>query len=294
MTCFNRRETTLRCLRELALQEVPDGYRLEVYLTDDGSSDGTGDAVRSEFPHVHVLQGDGNLYWCGGTRMAWQAATPSDYYLWLNDDVVLRPGAIRELIRVHDESGDGRCIVVGATCDPDTKATVTGGMRRQSWHNVRVISPASLPQLCDSINGNIVLVPHAADAIVGGLDPVYTHFFADGDYGLRARKAGIPVLLTPCHLGECRLNPVAGTSFDSQLSFHRRWQKLLGPKGYRPPRQWWAFVSAHAPHPKTLYWATPYVLFLIEGLFGGRIRIRRHVRRPNDAHLQGASAGGST
>ncbi|MBX3427101.1 MAG: glycosyltransferase family 2 protein [Pirellulales bacterium] len=285
LTCFNRRETTLRCLRALAEQAVPAGHELRIYLTDDGSTDGTGDAVRNEFPAATVLQGDGNLYWCGGTRLAWDAACPSDYYLWLNDDVELQPGAIETLVQVQRDSGDPRTIVVGATRDPDTKATVTGGMRRQSWHNVRVISPAGLPQMCDSINGNIVLVPHAADEIIGGLDPAYTHFFADGDYGLRARKAGLPVLLAPQHLGECKLNPVANTSFDANLSFRRRWQKLLGPKGYRPPRQWWAFVRAHAPRPKVLYWATPYALFLVESLFGGRVRLRRHVRRPNDAFV---------
>src|SRR5687767_12507951 len=90
MTCFNRRETTLRCLRSLAEQELPEGCNLRVYLTDDGSSDGTGDAVRSEFPEATVLNGDGNQYWVGGTLMAWDAARPADFYLWLNDDVRLR------------------------------------------------------------------------------------------------------------------------------------------------------------------------------------------------------------
>ena len=67
ITCFNRRETTLRCLRALYEQELPAGAMLRVVLTDDGSSDGTGDAVRTEFPGVVVLQGDGNQYWVGGT-----------------------------------------------------------------------------------------------------------------------------------------------------------------------------------------------------------------------------------
>lgn len=280
ITCFNRRETTLRCLRSLFAQELPVGAMLRVALTDDGSSDGTGDAVRREFPQVTVLQGDGGQYWVGGTLMAWEAARPAKFYLWLNDDVQLRDGALRTLLEVHDCSTDGSTIVVGATCDPDAGNTCTGGMRRRGWYDVSVMEPTDQPQLCDSINGNIVLVPQEAEERIGVLNPAYTHFFADGDYGIRARKAGVPVLLAPGHLGECRLNPLANSSFDVNLPLRQRWQRMLGPKGYRPPRQWWAFVHAHAPRPKVAYWLAPYVLFGLESLTGGKVRLRRNVRRP--------------
>jgi GT2 family glycosyltransferase len=281
MTCFNRRETTLTCLRALLRQqEPPTNYAIRVVLTDDGSTDGTAEAVRREFPEIAVLPGDGKLYWVGGTELAWDAAAPADFYLWLNDDVRLRPNAIKALVDVYEASGDPGTIVVGATCDPDVGKTCTGGMRRDGWYNVSVMQPTDDVQMCDSINGNIVLVPRAAEERIGRLDPAYTHFFADGDYGIRARKAGLPVLLAPGHLGECRLNPVAGSSFDRELPLRERWRKMFGPKGYRPPKQWWAFVKAHAPRPKVAYWAMPYVLFGVESLFGARVRLRRNVQRP--------------
>ncbi len=45
MTCHNRRETTLRCLRELEAQTLPAGWNMRTYLVDDGSTDGTSAAV---------------------------------------------------------------------------------------------------------------------------------------------------------------------------------------------------------------------------------------------------------
>ena len=39
MTCHNRRESTLECLRSLRDQTNTMGYELSVHLTDDGSSD---------------------------------------------------------------------------------------------------------------------------------------------------------------------------------------------------------------------------------------------------------------
>jgi GT2 family glycosyltransferase len=164
-------------------------------------------------------------------------------------------------------------------------------MRRTSWHNVRVLEPTDAVQMCDSINGNIVLVPRTAEERIGRLDPIYTHFFADADYGMRARRQGIPVLLAPGHLGECRLNSLAGSSFDARLSVRERWRRMFGPKGYRPPRQWWAFVHAHAPRPKAAYWAVPYVLFGVESLLGGRVSLRRNVKRPMDVRTLSTLSG---
>lgn len=282
MTCHNRRALTLQSLHSLAEQDLPAGYALRVYLTDDGSTDGTSEAVRREFPEVTVIPGDGNLYWVRGTLKSWQAAHPAPFYLWFNDDVDLRRDAVRVMLDVYQGARDPAAIIVGATCDPHTGKTCTGGMIRKSWRNTRVIDPADRPLMVDTCNGNILLVPRAAEDRLGMIDGRYTHCFADCDYGLRARRVGIPLLLTPGHLGKCELNRLANTSFDSNLPVRERWGKLFGPKGYRPPDQWWTFVREHAPRPKVFYWAAPYVLFLVEALFGGKLRLRRYLRRPQE------------
>jgi GT2 family glycosyltransferase len=285
ITVFNRRETTLLGLRSLFAQELPAGHRLRVILADDGSTDGTSEAVSREFPEVEILRGDGNLYWVGGMQLAWRAARPADFYFWFNDDVDLRPGALLKLLEIYEASGSSETIAVGATCDPVAKKTCTGGIRRRSWHNVRVMDPNGEVQMCDSINGNIVLVPRQAEERIGMMDDRFTHIFADADYGIRARKCGIPVLLAPDHLGECQLNSLRNTTFDPNLTIRERWKRFFGPKGYRPPDEWWVFVHRHAPHPKVLYWAAPYAIFGIEALIGGKVRLRRNLQRPMEMKL---------
>jgi len=282
ITCHNRRETTLRALQSLREQSLPDGCSLRILLTDDGSTDGTGDAVRSQFPEVTVLQGDGNLFWAGGTSLAWEAAGEADFYLWLNDDVVLFPHTLATLFHTYREAGQSSAIIVGATRDPVSNKTSTGGIRRRSWHNCFVMEPEDKAKPCDAFSGNIVLIPQQAKQELGYLDPAFRHFFADADYGMRAKQKGIVCLLAAGHLGACQLNPLTNSSFDTKLSFRQRWQKMFGAKGYRPPREWWAFVRAHAPRPKTLYWAIPYLLFVVEGAFGGKVRLRRNVKHPAD------------
>lgn len=128
-TCFNRREITLRALDSLYNQLLPTGYSLEICLVDDGSTDGTSDAVRSSFPHVTVLNGSGNLYWAGGMRFGWDEYVKNkdiDYLLVFNDDVDLYANALNTLITAAKEVnklGDTPYVITGAFIEPNTKET---------------------------------------------------------------------------------------------------------------------------------------------------------------------------
>ncbi len=90
MTCHNRREKTVACLESLMRQEPVEGLELTVWLVDDGSTDGTAEAVQRVVPGIRLMTGSGSLFWCGGMRAAWAAAagTQPEAYLWLNDDVI--------------------------------------------------------------------------------------------------------------------------------------------------------------------------------------------------------------
>ena len=50
MTCYNRKDTTIACLDALMEQDIMDDIHLQVYLVDDGCTDGTGEAVRNRYP----------------------------------------------------------------------------------------------------------------------------------------------------------------------------------------------------------------------------------------------------
>jgi GT2 family glycosyltransferase len=69
----NRREETLQCLRSLARAES-SGLDLHVIIVDDGSTDGTAEAVATQFPDVEIIRGDGSLWYTAGTNRGIQAA----------------------------------------------------------------------------------------------------------------------------------------------------------------------------------------------------------------------------
>lgn len=289
MTCHNRRETTLSCLRALARQEGIGRVQVQVYLVDDGSCDGTGDAVRQAFPDVKVLEGDGNLYWAGGTRVAFDEAMKSDYdyYLWLNDDTTLDPRAVRIVLdtaRVIRGTRGRDGIVVGSTCDPETGERTYGGdapgnpsepRRRQP------IEPSNKPQRCVTFNGNCVFIPRSIVAAVGSVSPDFTHYLGDTDYGLRAAAKGFSSWIVPGFAGTCPANPNANRWTSPELSLRQRWRLLHSPKGF-PPREWLIFNRRHAG----LRWIPAMLKLYIRVLCPSLWRVLKRTRPKNSSALR--------
>jgi GT2 family glycosyltransferase len=250
LTCYNRREATGDCIKAVLSQKDISGIDVKVYLLDDASTDGTGEAVRNRFPHVKLLKGNGNLYWCGGMRMAWSEAMKKDYdyYLWLNDDTRIYENTLRDMIDTAEaiRKTDGRDgIVVGSTRDPDTGKQTYGGVRRiGKTLGFDLIEPQDKPLRCDTMNGNCVLVPKAVARVTGNLSGKFTHAIADTDYGLRAGKDGFSCWVTPGYIGECRRNPPPEWT-NPEIPLYKRLKNLRDPKGL-PPGQWTEFARRHA------------------------------------------------
>jgi GT2 family glycosyltransferase len=269
LTCHNRRDKTLACLEAL----LPQNDSLQVYLVDDGSTDGTGAAVQTHYPQVKVIPGNGNLFWNGGMSLAFATAMQSnyDYYLWLNDDTLLYPDAISRLLETAQQHD--RAIVVGAVQDPQSGILSYGGYRRaQGWHPLKfeLVPPQDTAQPCLTFNGNCVLVPRSAVEAIGNLDPSFTHSTGDLDYGLRFQQQGGSVWLAPGFLGNCEYNPLRHQAWEAAgLSLRERWHKINQPRGL-PMREWQVFARRHAGVFWRLYWLLPYVRLVLKSL-GDRV-----------------------
>lgn len=285
MTCFNRRARTLDCLRSLYRQVHLEDVAIRVFLVDDGSVDGTAEAVRAAFPDVNVTRADGQRFWNGGMRLAFQTASAErfDYFLWLNDDVTLRDDAISILLRTHAwcaGMGQVASIIVGGTRNPADGQTSYGGWRRaRKGFGVRLekIPVANRPIQCDTMNGNCVLLPASVVERVGELESRFTHGMGDFDYGLRAGYAGCSIWVAPEFVGDCVQNTGKGLWTDESLPVAERWRKLLGPKGI-PPGEWFVYTRRHGGWLWPLLWISPYLKFWLRSARTGFVRMREDRR----------------
>jgi len=271
LTVHNRREITLSCLQALFATTLPKNVDMDVYLTDDGSKDGTAQTVRDAYPGVTVLHGDGSLFWNGGMRLAFGEALRKgyDYYLWLNDDTQLLAHALESMLGTSMLLQDRQvnpAIVVGTTVDPVSKAPTYAGRNSRSWLRpfyFDLVVAENEPVECDTLNGNFVLIPSAVTKRVGNLDSVFTHGIGDFDYGLRARAAGCSVWVNPGGIGYCKWNPDKQAQF-SKLS--ERIKAVIHPKKY-PLKAWWIFCWRYGGPLKLMHWIRPYLKAISPHLF---------------------------
>lgn len=275
LTSYNRKALTLQCLGALAASAQQASVQLSAILVDDRSTDGTAAAVRERFPWVEVVEGTGTLYWNRGMRLGFDLALRrhADYYLWINDDTHLVPGALASLLvqsRVLCTRESRPVIVVGATAEREGGTISYGGRvapSRIKRFNYRLVWSATDPMPCDAIEGNCVLIPRQIASDVGNLDPVFEHAMGDTDYGLRAQRAGYKLFVAAGVAGYCSPNAMGGTYFDTSLPLRQRWKLMMSRKGL-PVRSWLHFSRRHGGLMWPLYFAWPYVRVLASGLIG--------------------------
>ena len=142
-------------------------------------------------------------------RLAWETAVEEekrvgafDFFLWLNDDVELKPGAIESVLDDWRVCGDIRGVIVGA-CSSDRREEECS-YAASTWGDARIPPNGHSPQRSDGwFGGNFLLVPRKAYEMVGMISGEYSHARADYDYAERLKRAEIPFFASSHYIGTC-------------------------------------------------------------------------------------------
>jgi GT2 family glycosyltransferase len=240
LTCHNRKDKTLQCLQALyAQQGLEVNYHIEVFLVDDGSTDGTTKSIQNQFPAVNIISGDGNLYWNRGMHKAWQTASDTkdyDYYVWLNDDTFLFKNALRCLLNSAQFSND-KSVICGSTLSLETNSISYGGFSKDS----KMLIPNGKLQEVYAINGNCVLIPRYVFKTIGLLDKRFPHAIGDFEYGLRIRKNNLSSFISEEYIGSCEGSDKLPLWCSPLASFNQRVKSLYSPLGNSHPYYYFLF-----------------------------------------------------
>jgi len=244
LTVHNRKLKTLLCLEHLFSQQTVPGYMWEVFLTDDGCTDGTPEEVAKQFPSVKIIKGDGTLFWNRGMYKAWEAAASVrqfDFYLLLNDDTLLFPNAVSNLIAAGELTNFSG-IICGTTCGKDTRQVTYGGA---ILTQKGPLTPNGNIQECNIVHGNFLLVPKLIFDSIGNLDRTFRHAIGDFDYGLRAQKAGFKCFVASQFVGTCEANPTLPNWCLPSTPLLKRFEMLYSPLGYAEPIPFFIYEKRH-------------------------------------------------
>lgn len=273
-TCHNRKEKTLASLRDLHQQRLPKGTALKHTIVDDGSIDGTDEAIAEKFPTVDIIYGTGNLFWAGGMRRGWEKSIKEkkfDYLFVYNDDVRLKASALEKLLKTSSDflkaRGPVPHVIAGAFTDHALGRYTYGGVISECrWHPfafTHTPPPASGYKIVDSLNMNGALITKEALTEVGFLSPFFVHGGGDFEFGLKLRRKGGFVLLSPGYIGTCDKNTNFQTSKDPDLTMLQGFKRLIGPKE-QPPGQRYRYCRRYAPIMWPAFWCYPYLSYFVK------------------------------
>ncbi len=201
---YNRRDITLQCLKSLSRIDH-SGLDVHIIIVDDGSSDGTKEAINEQYPGVQVVEGDGSLWFTGGTNLGIKTALGynPDYIVTINDDEVFEENFLQYMIETSEKYP--RSIVGSLLLLWDTPHkifqvspkwnTFEGGFRH--WVKQTVWTVPKKPWEVEIIVGNCVLYPVAAIKENGLMDREKFPHFGDAEYTPRMRKNGWRLLIDP-------------------------------------------------------------------------------------------------
>lgn len=201
---WNRKNDTIECIESLRRLNYPN---YEILMVDNGSTDGSAEAVRERFPEVRVIRNKRNLGYAAGFNkgMAQAYAAGADYFLIINNDTVIDPEALMELCKTaqtHEDAGfvsgkvyfynePTRLQTAGRLKDTINIAGEHVGFRKLDLGQYEV------EQEFEFIDDVFLLVKKDVYEKVGGYDENFFLYWEETDWCARVRRAGFKIFYTP-------------------------------------------------------------------------------------------------
>lgn len=228
-------------LTEAVLSVLDDQDVFELILVDNGNTAPARRALMDIIVNrerVRLMQGHGNVGFARGCNYG-AALAAGDYFLFMNPDAVLAPGAVGRL--TDNTKGLNRPWIAGGMLRDRNGREQRGGRRREltplrafatftGLHKLGLSKPIHMENdplpggvsRVDIVSGAFMMVDRASFEMLGGFDERYFLHVEDIDICRRARQAGGDVIYDPS-------SAVLHYGSTSQIPRRRvEWEKFKG------------------------------------------------------------------
>jgi len=219
--CWNDCKVIGDCLR--SIYERTHSIDFEVIVSDNGSTDGSIQFIRENFPTVRIVENNVNLGFAKGNNAGVRIAR-GEYVLILNPDTIIHEGSLDRWIEFadrHPEAGAFGCRVLNMDRSYQDSARPFPTIWR-SWIAALYLRPLAhlsnvfisdsyitwkgdSERFVDWQSGCCVMLRGHVLRRLGGFDEQFFYQYEDVDLCHRVWKAGHPILFTPAvaitHLG---------------------------------------------------------------------------------------------
>jgi GT2 family glycosyltransferase len=205
---WNTKGHILEALRSIV--DTVHDYRHEIFVVDNGSTDGSPEAIRKTFPRARLIRNEENL---GFARAVNQALTQArgSYCMLVNSDARLTEGAIKTLTTFMEENPDvgiagGQLMNEDGSRQNSIAPFPSLATELLNKRLLRILFPRQYPGKerdypapldVDSLVGACIIVRCQAIDEVGMLDEGYFFFMEETDWCLRLKKQGWRISFVP-------------------------------------------------------------------------------------------------
>lgn len=207
LVCWNNREYLVPCLHSLYAGELTADF--DVVVVDNGSTDGSLEVLKEQFPQVRVIQNNENV---GLSRASNQGilATAGRYVLLLNNDTLVNGCALKEMVDFMDTQPDAGA-VGGQLLNPDgsfqagyasfssllQEFLIASGVGERLWAGYPSHGRCEHVKRVDWLSSACLMLRRVALEQVGLLDEQYFVYGDEADLQFRLKKAGWEVYFLP-------------------------------------------------------------------------------------------------
>ncbi len=178
-------------------------FELVVIVVVDGSTDGTIEMLKKEFPQVHIVYGNGNWWYTKSMNEGFKYAEKlnPDFVLTLNDDINIQKNYIAQLASAIEKTPVNTIIGSVSVTNSQPYKVIFSGIKQIIWWRMKLVRYH--PMFSDIpvntftgiheslvLPGRGTLIPYHVLKDVNYFDEKFVQYHSDFDFSLRARKKG--------------------------------------------------------------------------------------------------------
>ena len=178
---------------------IDSTYSTDCIVIDNGSTDGTLNVLRTEYPGIKLIELNENIGFGRANNIGLTKALKDsyDYVFLLNQDAWLQTNALEVLVNFHRSNPEFGILSPihldrnGEKLDPKFGYNIS--LKSSSFRNDSFFNQLQPYYEIDFVNAALWLIPHETLKSIGGFNEFYFMYGEDGDYCARCLHHGLKI-----------------------------------------------------------------------------------------------------